>query len=155
MKRKTGLTPTEWGSTTTSWKTVPNTKKACGDLKKDIQRLCNLGVLKWRADSKWALPTFIIPKSQIHMGCQQFQGNNKQIVRKPFLLAKISPGLQELEGVTYATALDLNMGYYTIRLDPDASKICSIILPGESTLTSGYQWVLHVLPTSSKLRCLS
>jgi hypothetical protein len=27
------------------------------------------------------------------------------------------------------TALDLNMGYYTIRLDPDASKICTIIFP--------------------------
>jgi hypothetical protein len=25
------------------------------------------------------------------------------------------------------TALDLNMGYYTIRLDSDASKICTII----------------------------
>ncbi len=24
-------------------------------------------------------------------------------------------------------ALDLNMGYYTIRLDPDASRICTII----------------------------
>ena len=34
--------------------------------------------------------------------------------------------LQELEGFTYATALDLNMGYYTIRLDPDASRICTI-----------------------------
>ena len=37
--------------------------------------------------------------------------------------------LQELEGSTFATALDLNMGYYTIRLDPDASKICTIIFP--------------------------
>ena len=37
--------------------------------------------------------------------------------------------LQELEGFTYATALDLNMGYYTIRLDPDSSKICTIIFP--------------------------
>jgi hypothetical protein len=26
-------------------------------------------------------------------------------------------------------ALDLNMGYYTIRLDPDASRICTIIFP--------------------------
>ena len=31
--------------------------------------------------------------------------------------------LQELEGFTFATELDLNMGYYTIRLDPDSSKI--------------------------------
>ncbi len=27
----------------------------------------------------------------------------------------------------FATALDLNMGYYTLRLDLDASKICTII----------------------------
>jgi hypothetical protein len=26
-------------------------------------------------------------------------------------------------------ALDLNMGYYTIRLDPDASRICTVIFP--------------------------
>jgi hypothetical protein len=37
--------------------------------------------------------------------------------------------LQELEGFTFATALDLNMGYYTIRLDPDASRICTVIFP--------------------------
>ena len=35
--------------------------------------------------------------------------------------------LQELEGFTFATALDLNMGYYTIRLYQDASKIYIII----------------------------
>ena len=34
-----------------------------------------------------------------------------------------------MEGFYYATALDLNMGYYTIRLDPEASKICTIIFP--------------------------
>jgi hypothetical protein len=37
--------------------------------------------------------------------------------------------LQELEGFTYATALNLNMGYYTIRLDPMASEMCTIIFP--------------------------
>jgi hypothetical protein len=26
-------------------------------------------------------------------------------------------------------ALDLNMGYYTIKLDPNASRICTIIFP--------------------------
>jgi hypothetical protein len=35
--------------------------------------------------------------------------------------------LQEIEGFTFATALDLYMGYSTIKLDPDASKICTII----------------------------
>jgi hypothetical protein len=37
--------------------------------------------------------------------------------------------LQELEGFSFATALDLYMGYYTIRLDPGASKICTLIFP--------------------------
>ncbi len=37
--------------------------------------------------------------------------------------------LQEIEGFSYATTLDLNMGYYTVRLDPDASKICTVIFP--------------------------
>ena len=37
--------------------------------------------------------------------------------------------MQKLEGFTWATALDLNMGYYHIRLDPDAQKICTIVFP--------------------------
>ena len=47
--------------------------------------------------------------------------------RTPFQLPKISTVLQEIECFTYAKALDLNMGYYTIRLD--ASRICTIIFP--------------------------
>jgi hypothetical protein len=54
---------------------------------------------------------------------------NKRLVRKPFQIPKICTVLQEGEGFTFATALDLNIGYYTIRLDPDASKICTIIFP--------------------------
>jgi hypothetical protein len=56
---------------------------------------------------------------------------NKRIVRKPYPIPKISTILQKLEGFTYATALDLNMGYYTIRLDPAASEMCTIIFPWE------------------------
>ncbi len=45
-----------------------------------------------------------------------------------FPICKISTVLLELEGFKYATALYLNVGYYTIRLDLDASKIFTIIL---------------------------
>ncbi len=58
-----------------------------------------------------------------------FRELNKRIVRKPYPIPKISMILQELEGFTYATALDLNMDYYTIRLDPPVSKMCTIIFP--------------------------
>jgi hypothetical protein len=98
--------------------------------KKEIQRLCDLRVLKWQADSEWASPTFIIPKKDNTIRVvSDFREITKRMVRKPFPTPKISTVLQELEGFTYATDLDLNMGYYTIRLDPDASKICTIILP--------------------------
>ena len=50
-------------------------------------------------------------------------------VRKPYPIPKISTILQELESFTYATALHLNMDYYTIRLDPTASEMCTIISP--------------------------
>jgi hypothetical protein len=56
-----------------------------------------------------------------------FREVNRRLVRKPFPIPKISPVLQEIKGFSYATTL--NMGYYTIRLDPDASKICTIISP--------------------------
>ena len=45
------------------------------------------------------------------------------------MLPKIITLLQELAGFNYTTALNLNMGYYTIRLDPDASRICTIFFP--------------------------
>ncbi len=89
-----------------------------------------MGVLQWQADYEWALPTFIIPKKDSTLRVvSDFRELNKRVARKPFPIPKISTGLQELEGFTYATALDPNMGSYTIRLDPDASKICNIILP--------------------------
>jgi hypothetical protein len=36
---------------------------------------------------------------------------------------------QELEKFSYGTSLDLNMGYYTIKLDPDAQKLGTIVTP--------------------------
>jgi hypothetical protein len=96
---------------------------------KEVRRLEELGVLEWQPTSEWAAPLFIQPKKNGTVRFTDFRRLNERLVRKPFPLPKISTVLQELEGFTYATALDLNMGYYTIRLDPDASRICTIIFP--------------------------
>jgi hypothetical protein len=78
------------------------------------------------------LPSFIVPKKDKTIRLlSDFWEVDKRLVRTPFPIPKISTVLQEVEGFSYATALDLNMGYYTIRLDPDASKICTIIFPWE------------------------
>ncbi len=97
---------------------------------KEVERLCQLGVLEKQPASEWATPSFIIPKiDKTVCFLSDFREVNKMLVRKPFPIPKISMILQEIEGFSYATALNLNMGYYTIRLDPDASKICTIIFP--------------------------
>jgi hypothetical protein len=34
-----------------------------------------------------------------------------------------------MEGLTLVSALDLNMGYYHIKLDIDAQNLCTIVFP--------------------------
>ena len=98
--------------------------------KKEVERLVEIGVLKRQPESEWGSPAFIIPKSN---GTVRFLGDfrevNKRIVRNPFPIPKITDVLQQLEEFTWASALDLNMGYFTIRLNPDSQKICTIVLP--------------------------
>ncbi len=84
--------------------------------------------MKWQPTLQWVSPTFIIPK-QDSSTISNFRELNNCIVRKPYPIPKISAIQQELEGFTYATALDLNMGYYTIRLASTESKMCTIIFP--------------------------
>ncbi len=95
----------------------------------EIDCLISIGVLKWQPLSKRALPSFIIPKKDYTVRTiSDFRELNKWIVRKPYPIPKTTT-LQELEGFTYATTLDLNMGYYTIRVDPTAAEMCTIIFP--------------------------
>jgi len=105
-------------------------------IQKEVRRLVKLGVLKLIQESEWAFPSFIIPKkSKIpgKPGTVRFLSDlrelNKRIIRKPYPLPKIATVLQELEGFMYATALDLNMGYYTLRLSLATSEMCTIIFP--------------------------
>ena len=44
-------------------------------------------------------------------------------------MPKINEILLKLEGFRYATSLDLNMGYYHIRLSENESNLCKIVLP--------------------------
>ena len=88
---------------------IPQIHKAT--LMKEIDRLVDIGVLKMLTSSEWASPTFIIPKKDMTVRTiSDFWELNKGIVRRPYPIPKISTTLQELEGFTYATALDLNMG---------------------------------------------
>ena len=99
-------------------------------LKMEIERLCELGVLKKVNRSEWAAPTFIIPKKDGSVRfISDFRELNKRIRRKPYPIPKIQDMLLNLEGFTYATSLDLNMGYYHIQLSPHSAELCTIVLP--------------------------
>jgi hypothetical protein len=97
------------------------------------------------------MPSFIIPKKNSTVRTiSDFRELNKRIARKPYPIPKISMILQELEGFIYATALDLNMGYYTIRLDPTLPRCVLSSSLGESTLIRDCPWALEAQPTYSK-----
>jgi hypothetical protein len=117
------------GSVPYSTRPYPIHEKYFETTRKEVNRLCDIGVLK-RQQSEWGSPTFITPKKdQTVRVVSDFRRLNKMLVRKSFPLPKISTTLMQLTGFTYATALDLNMGYYTIRIDAKASNMCTIIFP--------------------------
>ena len=99
-------------------------------LKTEVQRLCDIGVLKKVNRSEWAAPTFIIPKKNKTVRfISDFRELNKRIKRKPYPIPKIQDMLLNLEGFQYATSLDLNMGFYHIELTPNSKRLCTIVLP--------------------------
>jgi hypothetical protein len=93
-------------------------------LRHEVDRLCQIGVLKKVNRSEWAAPTFIIPKKDGTVRfISDFRELNKRIKRKPYPIPKIQDLLLKLEGFQYATSLDLNMGYYHIELSPDSKRL--------------------------------
>ena len=72
-------------------------------------------MLDFQPASEWPSPSFITSKKDktvCFIG--DFREVDKQL-RKLFPKPKISTVLQDLEGFSFATALDLNMSYYTIQ----------------------------------------
>ena len=110
-------------------------------LMREVQWLVELGVLEVQHDSQWAAPSFIQPKkNKIICFLSDFWVVNKWLVRKPWPILKISTVLLELEDFWFATAQDLNMGYYTIRLHPDHQKYAPSFSCGANTHIRDCPW---------------
>ena len=68
-------------------------------LKVEVNRLCELGVLKKVNRSQWAAPTFLIPKKDGTVRfISDFRELNKRIKRRPFPIPHIKDLLMNLEG---------------------------------------------------------
>ena len=90
--------------------------------------MVDIEVLTPVQQSKCATPVFIIAKKDDTIWLlMDYRKVNKLIKQKPYPLPCIANTLQELEGFQYASALDLNMGYYTIWLAPGAKELTTII----------------------------
>ena len=99
-------------------------------LKEEVARLCELGILRKINRSKWACPMFTINKPDGSLrSLADLRELNKWIKRHPFPIPKIQEMLLKLEGFMFATSLDLNMGYYHLSLMPNASQLCTVVLP--------------------------
>ena len=99
-------------------------------MRNEVERLVEAGVLRKVNRSEWAAPTYIIKKK--NGGARfisDFRQLNTRIKRKPYPIPKIQEMLQNLEGFSHASSIDLNMGYYHIELSPASKRLCTIVLP--------------------------
>jgi hypothetical protein len=110
-------------------------------LRTEIARLVDIGVLEEDYTSEWASPSFAISKKNGTIRVvSDFRKLNSLLKRHPFPIPKIGDIIRSMEGFTFATSLDLNMGYYHIKLDADAQRLCTIIFPWGNTSTNAYPW---------------
>ena len=85
---------------------------------KELTRLVDIFVLTLVQQYESGTTVIIIVKRKVTViFLTNFCLFNKIIFQKTFPIPRNGTTMQQLEGIQFATALDLNMGYYTIQLD--------------------------------------
>jgi dihydroorotate dehydrogenase len=99
---------------------------------KEIVRLVDIGILEEDYSSEWdsCYPSFAIPKKNGTIRVvTDFRNLNLLLKPHSFPIPKIGDMVRSMEGFTFASALDLNMGYYHIKLNADDQKLYTIVFP--------------------------
>jgi hypothetical protein len=99
-------------------------------LRDEVNRLVKIGVLKKVNSSEWAAQGFGVPKAngQIRF-VTDFRFLNKHLRRYPYPLPSIQEIMRTIDGLTWVSVLDLNMGFWHLELDKESQKLATVILP--------------------------
>jgi hypothetical protein len=99
-------------------------------LKKEVERLRKIGVLCKTNNSKWAAQGFAVPKKnkQIRF-VTDFCMLNRFLCQYPFPLSSNQEIMRTVDGLTFVSVLDLNMGFWMIQLDKESQRLATVILP--------------------------
>jgi len=104
---------------------IPNINREA--FHREIECLVDLKILEPTAESQYGSPAFIVPKPDRTVRfVTDFKRINSMVKRKPFPILRIGETLQSLQGFTWASTLDLSMGYWTIELDPETKDMTTI-----------------------------
>ena len=96
--------------------------------RKELKRLVEVVLLTPVQQIQYGTPVFIVPKKEGTAGfITDYHRLNQKLVRNPYHLPKIGDTMHQLQVFQYATALDLNMGYYTISLSPTSQDMMTIV----------------------------
>lgn len=99
--------------------------------KNAINMMVEQGILREaRENTEWASPTFAVPKKTVGVRIvSDFRRLNGSIKRSPWPMPTTRELLHKVGGMTYVTALDQILSYYTLEMDPKTWKYLTIILP--------------------------
>jgi hypothetical protein len=61
--------------------------------------------------------------------------------------------INTVDGLTFVSVLDLNMGFWTILLDKKVNDLQQSSSPGSSILTNALRWDYLLAPISIKTKC--
>jgi hypothetical protein len=120
--------------------------------------LVDIGVFEEDISSEWSSLSFTIPKkigSSTMRVITDFRKLNLLLKRHPFPIPKIGDMIRSMERFTFASALNLNMGYYHIKLDADAQKLCTIVFPWGKYKYKHLPMGIKIAPDFFKTSCLS
>ena len=95
-----------------------------------------MGVLEPQGLSRWASPSFIVPKKDSAVRwISDLRELNKVVIRNQYPLPIICGVLKKLIRYKFFTTLDISMQYYTLELDNESAEACTIVaaLSGDPT----------------------